>query len=183
MKKYYYVGVTPKREVKIGDKVVINSSFFPITLTITPKILAELVLAGLVCMEESEDSVESKKDTKVPMDARYYIANFGKKQGWNFNDTVKNLDSIGNIYPMSSFILILREIAVELDKQYPDHINNCKEVYTLSSLNGKIYKVPTVTIRNFKNFAAFRTEEDAKIACSILRNQIKAMFVVPKHEK
>lgn len=72
--------------------------------------------------------------------------------------------------------MLLREVAIELDKKYEDHINNCKELYIISSMDGRIHKVPRAYIKNFRNFAAFRTKEDAKTACRILRSELKEMF-------
>ena len=72
--------------------------------------------------------------------------------------------------------MVLREIAIELDKKYEDHIENSPEIYVISMLDGKIAKANKAHIKNYRNFAAFRTIEDAKIACRIVKPILKEMF-------
>jgi hypothetical protein len=43
-------------------------------------------------------------------------------------------------------------------------------------LDGRIYKVNKAHIKNYRNFAAFRSIEDAKTACKILREILKSMY-------
>lgn len=112
----------------------------------------------------------------VPMCVGYYIESLANKVGWKPEKMAGYLDSLSDINYSSVFFILLREIAIELDKQYKDHINNCEELFTISLMDGRIHKVPRKYIKNFRNFAAFRTEQDAKIACRILRNELKHMF-------
>lgn len=112
----------------------------------------------------------------VPMHVGYYIVNLAKKAGWKPVKMAGYLQSLWNINPCAAFSVLLREVAIELDKRYEDHINNCEEVFIISSMDGRIHRVHRAHIKNFRNFAAFRTEEDAKIACRILRDDLKEMF-------
>lgn len=124
--------------------------------------------------------IDKNKDTltkeTVSMDIRYYINSIAKKHGYTDTDMQDMITKITSIYPFAAFAIILKEVAIELDKAYPDHISNCKEVYVISSGTGKITKIPSSYVKNFRNFAAFRTEEDARIACRILRHLMKQMF-------
>lgn len=43
-------------------------------------------------------------------------------------------------------------------------------------LDGRITKANKAHIKNYRNFAAFRSVSDAKIACSIVRDVLKEMF-------
>ena len=88
----------------------------------------------------------------------------------------KYLDDLTAISPSAVFSILLKEVAIELDKKYEDHISDCKEVFVVSLMDGRIHKVPRAHIKNFRNFAAFRTEEDARSACKILRNALKNLF-------
>lgn len=135
--------------------------------------------------KKSVESTDSAKDkilgnvespVPVPMHVGYYIVNLAKKVGWRPEKMVGYLQSLWNINPSAAFSVLLREVAIELDKRYEDHINNCEEVFIISSMDGRIHKVHKAHIKNFRNFAAFRTEEDAKIACRILREDLKEMF-------
>lgn len=111
------------------------------------------------------------------------ISNISDRTGWKPNKTARFLDAVDSINPGAVFSIMLREIAIELDKQYEDHIHNCSEVYVVSMLDGRIHKVPRAHIKNFRNFAAFRTEKDAKLACKTLRNQLKDMFGNARKQK
>ena len=42
--------------------------------------------------------------------------------------------------------------------------------------DGRITKANKAHIKNYRNFAAFRTVEDAKTACSIVRDILKELF-------
>lgn len=125
-----------------------------------PKELAEI----LIC------------STKAPMYIGYYIESLAKKMGWKPAKMAGYLDNLWKLNPSAAFSILLREIAIELDKQYKDHINTCKEFFVVSTMDGRIHKVPRAHAKNFRNFAAFRTEEDAKIACRILKEDLKDMF-------
>ena len=85
-------------------------------------------------------------------------------------------NNVDAILPSAAFSMVLREIAIELDKKYKDHINNSPEIYVISLLNGKITKATKAHIKNYRNFAAFRSIEDAKIACRITKDILKEMF-------
>lgn len=106
----------------------------------------------------------------------YYVDNLAKKAGWKYDKMLGYLQNLWELNPSSAFSILLKEVAVELDKKYTDHINNCNEVFVISMMDGRIHKVPKAHIKNFRNFAAFRTEEEAKVACKILRYQLKEMF-------
>lgn len=132
----------------------------------------ELLPKEIVEVIDSLAAIESA----VPVCVGYYIASLAQKAGWKPEKMAGYLSNLHNINPALAFSMLLREVAIELDKKYEDHINNCKELYIISSMDGRIHKVPRAYIKNFRNFAAFRTKEDAKTACRILRSELKEMF-------
>lgn len=72
---------------------------------------------------------------------------------------------------------MLREVAIVLDEKYDNHIKNSKEIYVISCLSGEITKVKDLNrIKNFKDFAAFRTLDDALAAKRILEEPMKQLF-------
>ena len=95
-----------------------------------------------------------------------------------YNSILNNdyLNSVDTILPAAAFSMILREIAIELDKKYKDHIEKSPEIYVISMLDGRITKANKAHIKNYRNFAAFRSVSDAKIACTITRDILKEMF-------
>lgn len=78
----------------------------------------------------------------------------------------------------AEFSVILRAFAVLIDRKYPDHINNADvdKYFTIDMTNGRVCEVPKGKIKNFRNFAAFRSIDDIKIATKVLRPFIKELW-------
>lgn len=94
-------------------------------------------------------------------------------------------DAVGTIVELLNtlpdyikFEMMLRAAAVLIDRKYPDHINNAKvdKYYTIDMTDGKVCEVPKKSIKNFRNFAAFRTLDDIKIATKLLRPLMKHIW-------
>lgn len=154
-------------------QLMVMTSFGPVPFDAVKEHLPK----GLVELIDSEkDKILSAIETPVPMCVGYYIASLAKKVGWKSEKMAGYLQNLWNVSPSAAFSILLKEVAIELDKKYEDHINNCEELFIISSMDGRIHKVPRAYIKNFRNFAAFRTEEDAKIACRILKYELKEMF-------
>ena len=66
------------------------------------------------------------------------------------------------------------ETKVPMELDY--YIEKSPEIYIISTLDGRITKANKAHIKNYRNFAAFRTIEDDKIACTITRDILKEMF-------
>lgn len=86
------------------------------------------------------------------------------------------LSQLRVMFPASHFSFLLHIIAVAMDKMWDDNIASYKEVYIISLSDGRIHKEPTAHFKNFENISVFRTLEEAKLACSLLREPLKAMF-------
>ena len=94
-------------------------------------------------------------------------------------------DAVGTIVELLNtlpdyikFEMMLRAAAVLIDRKYPDHINNDKvdKYYTINMTDGKVCEVTKKSIKNFRNFAAFRTLDDIKIATKLLRPLMKHIW-------
>ena len=171
MKKYY---LSNGKEVKIGDTMLLevknSTGVFKSEFTLIKSILPTLIEHGVIVCKEDEVSKEP------PKDLQYYIKNISTRLGWKYYEVENTLTMLNAINPAALFSIMLREIAVELDKKYEDRISNSPEIYIVSLLDGRITKANKAVIKNYKNFAAFRTIEDAKWACSLLRHSLKKMF-------
>lgn len=110
------------------------------------------------------------------------INRLATRLGWKPQRVERYLNGIDTIMPMAAFNIVIRELAIIIDGKYPDHINNSEKIYCISSLDGRIHEVCRAHIKNFRNFAAFRTLEDARLACRILREPLKQMFSGKKQE-
>ena len=181
MKKIY---LKNGKEVQIGDILTkvskVKDPFFgkdtvieQVQVKVTEDILPKLIEAGIVTTTKPTKSVAK---TEVPMELEYYIQKIAEKLGWKIEKVYNYLNSVDTILPAAAFSMVLREIAIELDKKYEDHIEKSPEIYVISMLDGRITKANKAHIKNYRNFAAFRTIEDAKIACTITRDILKEMF-------
>ena len=171
------------KEVKLGDTLTkvskVKDPFFgkdtviEHVIKVTKDILPKLIKAGIVTTKLDEKPVA---ETKVPMELDYYIEKIANKLNWKVEKVYNYLNNVDTILPAAAFSMVLREISIELDKKYEDHIEKSPEIYVISLLDGRITKANKAHIKNYRNFAAFRTIEDAKIACTITRNILKEMF-------
>ena len=170
------------KEVQLGDILTkvskVEDSFFgKCTVTenvkVTKDIRPNLIEAGIVTTTKPEKPVV---ETEFPMELEYYIQKIADKLGWKVEKVYNYLNSVDAILPAAAFSMVLREIAIELDKKYEDHIEKSPEIYAVSLLDGRVTKANKAHIKNYRNFAAFRTVEDAKIACSIVRDILKELF-------
>ena len=180
MEKIY---LTNGKEVQIGDTLTkvskVEDPFFGKGteihhIVVTKDILPKLLEAGIVTTTKPVKSVVKK--IEVPMELEYYIQKIADKLGWKVEKVYNYLNSVDTILPAAAFSMVLREIAIELDKKYEDHIENSPEIYVISLLDGRITKANKAHIKNYRNFAAFRTIGDAKIACNIVKELLKELF-------
>ena len=180
MKKIY---LTNGKKVQIGDTIykveevnhpVFGKSKVVEHILVTKEVLPKLIEAGLATT--TKPALPVLKDGEVSMDLEYYVQKIAEKLGWKIDKVYNYLNSVDTILPVAAFSMVLREVAIELDKKYEDHIEKSPEIYVISMLDGRITKANKAHIRNYRNFAAFRTIGDAKIACRITRDILKEMF-------
>lgn len=175
-------------EVKMGDKLikhgVINTLFSKEVIIqeviVNEKTLPELLKAGVLtpagCAHGTGCTCRHCAKNEVPMDINFYVERIAARLGWKPEKAYNYINSVDSILPAAALSMVLREIATELDKKYEDHIENSPEIYVISLLDGRITRANKAHIRNYRNFAAFRTIEDAKIACKIVKPVLKEMF-------
>ena len=170
------------KEVQLGDILTkvskVKDPFFGKGtvvhhIVVTKDTLPKLLKAGIVTTTKP---AKAGGETSVPMELEYYIQKIAEKLGWKIEKTYNYLNSVDAILPAAAFSMVLREIAIELDKKYEDHIEKSPEIYVISMLDGRITKANKNHIKNYRNFAAFRSVSDAKIACSIVKDILKELF-------
>lgn len=180
MEKIY---LTNGKEVQIGDTLIkvskkVDPFFGESTvvqhIVVTKGILPELLEAGIVTTAKPTKS--TGVESEVPVELKYYIQKIAERLGWKIEKVYNYLNSVDTLLPAAAFSIVLREVAIELDKKYEDHIEKSPEIYVISLLDGRITKANKAHIKNYRNFAAFRTIEDAKIACRITKDILKEMF-------
>ena len=177
------------KEVKMSDKLIkhgvadtpFGKGFIMQEIIVNEKTLPELIKAGVLtpmkeCTHKAGCLCKHCAKGEVPMDMNFYIEKIAVRLGWKLEKVYNYLNSVDTILPAAAFSMVLREVAIELDKKYEDHIEKSPEIYVISMLDGRITKANKAHIKNYRNFAAFRTIEDAKIACRITRDILKEMF-------
>ena len=177
------------KEVKMGDKLVkhgvtdtIFDKMFSIQeIIVNEETLPKLVKAGVLipmkeCPHKAGCPCSQGAKGGIPMDMEFYIERIAARLGWKPEKVYNYLNNVDSILPAAAFSMVLREIAIELDKKYEDHIENSPKIYSISMTDGRIMELNKAHIRNYRNFAAFRSIEDAKIACRIVRDVLKEMF-------
>ena len=181
-------------EAKMGDKLIkhgvtntpLGKRLIIQEVIVNEKTLPELLKAGVLtsvgCAHDTDCTCRYCAKGEVPMDMNFYIEKIAARLGWKPEKVYNYLNSVDSILPVAAFSMVLREIATELDKKYEDHIENSPEIYVISLLDGRITKANKAHIKNYRNFAAFRSVSDAKIACSIVKDILKEMFK-SKNEK
>lgn len=182
MEKFY---LKNGKEVKMGDTITkvikTNSSTCKGTIVettvVTKASLPKLIERGIITTSLGSDfDVDKVMPTESHMNLHYYVEKLAKKLNWKVDKVCNYLNTIDSVYPAAAFSMLLREIAIELDKKYEDHIEKSPEIYVVSLLDGRITKANKAHIKNYRNFAAFRSVSDAKIACNIMKDILKELF-------
>lgn len=164
------------KEVKVGDSIthcedimhpVLGKIHSESIFIVNEKSIPLLIRMGIIVAP----------GVKAPDKADYYIHSALKRLGWGKPLSFLQLQTV---YPAAAFSILLREIAIELDKKYEDHIENSPEIFVVSPLDGRISIANKAHIKNYRNFAAFRSVADAKFACKVLRSYLKDMYAKRK---
>ena len=175
-------------EAKMGDKLIkqsvtntpLGKKLIIQEVIVNEKTLPELLKAGVLtpvgCAHDTDCTCRYCVKNEVPMNMDFYIERIAVRLGWKPEKVYNYLNNVDSILPAAALSMVLREIAVELDKKYEDHIENSPEIYVISLLDGRITKANKAHIKNYRNFAAFRTIEDARFACKIVKRVLKEMF-------
>lgn len=160
---------------ELGDVLYLNSENSFWCGTIDNNSIPWLLKMGVITeVNEEEPKEEPKKELEIELfDVINHLA---KRLKWNVHNVCKYLDTITEIHPAAGFSILLKEVALMLDSKYPDNIRNCKEIWTISSVTGNFVLLDTKAKKHFKNFAAFRSLDDAKKAASILKNEMNELF-------
>lgn len=182
MKKFY---LQNGKEVQVGDTIckvrkVKHPLFGEVNvgehILVSKETLPKLIKAGIILERTAKGGEPTPTNNEIPMDLNFYIQKIADRLGWHIDKVYNYLNNVDAILPAAALSMVLREVAIELDKKYEDHIENSPEIYVISMTDGRITKANKAHIKNYRNFAAFRSVGDAKTACSIVRDILKEMF-------
>ena len=170
-----------KEEVFLGKPLKITLSKGGVTQHIdanpcTPELMAYLINLGVVIT--SSDKPRYANPHGISLSVKYYVAKLAKKMNLKFEVCEAMLGNIASYSPITVLSLLSKQISLELDQHYEGHIRNAEHVFVLSTVNGTITEIPSEARAdtNYRNFAAFRSLEDANLAYSILGNLYNEAF-------
>lgn len=162
------------KPVEKGEKLVKVVEVFGLPIPVDEivlddKTIPDLIKQGVI----TEEGIDKGVDFDIPA----AIVHLAERIGWNSNNLDKYLDNLYKISPAAVFSVLLKEVAIMLDERYPDHINKSKEVWVISTLDGEIKQIKELhKIKNFRNFTAFRSLDDALIAKKIMAPALQDLY-------
>lgn len=154
-------------------EILVMTSFGPVPFDVVKDHIDPEIAQAI---EKNKEAILAAMEAAVPMDLSYYVNKLAEKKGWKPEKMSNFLNNLADLNLGAAFQVVLREVAIELDKKYADHIEKSEEIYCVSLTNGHIFKADKKFIKNYRNFAAFRTLDDVKLACRITRGLLKDMF-------
>lgn len=151
-------------------KIMVMTSFGPVPFEAIEKYIPKELANDAVAAIEKSFTILNPKNIE------FYIDRIAVRKHWDYKKVESYILNLFKFSNMAALNVLLREIAVYLDTKYSDSIIKSQEIYAISSINGEIIKVDKNKIRNYRNFAAFRNQEDALFACNVLKDMMKHMF-------
>ena len=171
-----------KEEVFLGKPLKITLSKGGVTQHIeanpcTPELMAYLINLGVVVT--SSDKPKYPNPHGISLSVKFYVAKLAKQMNLKFEVCEAMLGNIASYSPITVLSLLAKQISLELDQHYEGHIRNAEHVFVLSTVNGTITEIPSEARAdtNYRNFAAFRSLEDANLAYSILSHLYNEAFI------
>lgn len=140
------------------------------------------------------DTIEQNKDkilASMEKAQSYHIDNIlstiigriAKRLGWKPQKVYNYLRELAKINTSALLTILLKEIAIVLDKNYNDHISDSKSIYCVGFLNGKVHPIDKSLVTNWSQFAAFREESDAAFAYEVATSIVNSMVESGKTEQ
>jgi len=172
-KKYVFVGTGDSvcEGDKFGEAIVCKPGDIFFFDCINERVITKLLSEGFI--KEVKEEVINYDDITFET----IIMSIAKRLKWKVDNVFKYLDNLAYINEGAVLAILLREVAVILDRQYPDHIENSEKIYTIDMAKGEIVEVKDIhKIKNFRNFAAFRTIQDAITAKKVLKDSMLVAF-------
>ena len=170
-----------KEEVFLGKPLKITLSKGGVTQHIeanpcTPELMAYLINLGVVIT--SSDKPKYANPHGISLSVKYYVAKLARKMNLKFEVCEAMLGNIASYSPIAVILLLAKQISLELDQHYDGHIRDAEHIFVLSTVDGTITEIPAKARveTNYRNFAAFRSLEDANLAYSILSNLYNEAF-------
>ena len=156
---YKYYASDSGKEVKVGDVLTLTASDHPASLTmnIQDEGDLEILFKHDVLIRKEEKPKQQSKPISVTYERA--IERIADRVGWKKEKVKGYIDNLRVINPVAALNVVLRELAMEFDRKYPDHISECDKIWVFEVTHGtvKTLKNNNVHPLYFSGFAAFRT--------------------------
>lgn len=174
MENKTYILKSNGKEVKIGEVIEVfkDSKFETFFGKGSATILVKMTEANIPALLQEGIIIEKPSDKEIPTDVDYYISKVANKLGWKEKKFRNYLEVLASINPIGAFNILLKAIAIELDKKYPNHISKSENIFIVSVFDGSIRQADKSHIKTYKHFSAFRTREDAQFALGCSKESV-----------
>lgn len=176
MENKTYILKESKKEIKIGEAISLLKSVDTPLGRVQSTLYVKVTKDNIPILLEEGYIIEKPSDKEIPTDVDYYISKVANKLGWKEKKFRNYLEVLASINPIGAFNILLKAIAIELDKKYPNHISKSENIFIVSVFDGSIRQADKSHIKTYKHFSAFRTREDAQFALHVLKNQFYYCF-------
>lgn len=156
--------------MKKNKEIKVMTPFGPVPYKAIKKYLPKKICNRI------DELLSSITEPSIPMNEEFYIHRLAERTEHDTKEVIDFLDSLTELNPALATQLLLKEIALDFDSDYKGNIEDSEEIWTISMLNGKVVKVDKSKVKNYRNFAAFRTQNDAQDAHRILSKRLRKMF-------
>lgn len=156
-------------------KLVLMTSFGPIPYDIVEEYLPREEVESIECSNKGLESI-LREIIRDAIGEEYYIIGLAEKKGWEPYKMERYIENLTKFNPAAAAMVLLKEIAIDFDDRHEGNIEDSKEIWTISMLNGKVEQVDKNKIKNYRNFPAFRSKVEAEEAHAILSKRLRRMF-------
>lgn len=163
MKQYF--------DLKTGKEVFLNK---PYEVSIkengyTTSFKTSQLTEPMADMLVSNGILANKCPFKIPTNFDYYVAKLAKKLNISLEECETMLNCLMSYAPSSVFSLLAKQVALELDSKYDDHIGKSKELFGIELSTGNIIPIKVTANSYLKNITLFRSAKDALFAINVLK--------------
>ena len=159
-----------KQQTQAIDNVMVGTAFGPVPFSAIKKSLTKEQV------EYAEQVFTQVAIANNPGTIDHYIYRLTARHNWPVKKMYSYIQNLHKFSPAAALNVILKEIALAFDEKYEDQIENSEKIFTILMTNGKVAEVDKAAIRNYRNFPAFRTKQEAVLAHRILSKEIRSMF-------
>lgn len=138
----------------------------------------KFVIEIISALEHNGTPKEEKKGV------RYYVNEVAKTfqnktqedSDWSYKNTMGMLEVLYDVSPETVYNILVKQIAIDMDRKYEDHILASPSLYTISLISGGILGVNPHAVKSTNNIALFRSIEEAEEAKKILEDFLYVIF-------